>query len=104
MSTRLGVKRTGEVVSASQRTAPDGRLYYDIQTRVKSYASRNQLAVSQEEIDQGIVLEWDRIYLTVLGVANKRLYSFRLQASAKDFEKDSERFTGIASSFRCKEV
>ena len=48
MSTRLGVKRTAEVVAASQRTGADGQLYYDIQTRVRSYASRNQLAVSQE--------------------------------------------------------
>lgn len=53
MSTRLGVKRTAEVVAASQRTAPDGRLYYDTQTRVKSFASRNQLAVTQAEIDEG---------------------------------------------------
>lgn len=31
MSTRLGVKREAQVVSASSRTGADGKLYYDIQ-------------------------------------------------------------------------
>ena len=31
MSTRLGVKRNGEVVEADQRVGPDGKEYYDIQ-------------------------------------------------------------------------
>jgi hypothetical protein len=104
MSTRIGVKRVGEVVSAVARTGDDGLEYYDIQTRVKSYASRNQLAVTQTEIDQGIELEWDRCFLTVLGVANKRLYSWRLQTSNKVFEKDPERLLSVARSFKCKEV
>jgi len=30
MSTRLGIRREGEVLSASSRTGPDGRIYYDI--------------------------------------------------------------------------
>lgn len=30
-TTRLGVQRSGEVVSASSRTAADGHLYYDVQ-------------------------------------------------------------------------
>lgn len=34
MSTRLGVRRTAEVVSAVAREGPGGRTYYDIQTRV----------------------------------------------------------------------
>lgn len=101
MSTRLGVKRTAEVVSAEERTGKDGQLYYDtlvseqavahhmpmrvpcprpwtvsiarckarrpeptaaarcclsspLQTRVRSYASRNQLAVTQAEIEEGV--------------------------------------------------
>ena len=33
MSTRLGVKRTAEVVSAEQRTGKDGPLYYDVLVR-----------------------------------------------------------------------
>jgi hypothetical protein len=104
MSTRIGVKRQGEVISAVARTGDDGLEYYDIQTRVKSYASRNQLAVTQTEIDDGIELEWDRRFLTVLGVANKRLYSWRLQTSNKVFEKDPERLLSVARSFKCKEV
>lgn len=102
MSTRLGVRREGEVISASSRTAPDGRIYYDIQTRARSYASRNQLAVTQDEISGAIELEWDRRYLTVLGVANGRLYQFRLQSPTATFEKDSQRLFDIAYSFRCK--
>ncbi len=31
MSTRIGVKRTGEILSADKRTGPDGKEYYDIQ-------------------------------------------------------------------------
>ena len=31
MSTRLGIKRTAEVVDATSRTASDGKTYYDIQ-------------------------------------------------------------------------
>ena len=33
MSTRLGVQRQGEVLSADKRTGPDGKEYYDIQAR-----------------------------------------------------------------------
>ena len=105
MSTRLGVKRSAEVVSATQRTAPsDGRAYLDIQARVRSYASRNQLAVSSAEVVAGVELEWDRRYLAVLGVAGRRLYEFRLQATTADYEADPQRFLAIASSFACREV
>lgn len=104
MSTRIGVKREGEVISAVTRTGTDGQQYLDIQTRVKSYASRNQLAVTQTEIDEGIMLEWDRRYLTVLGVANKRLYSMRLQTSNKVYEANPERLLQVTTSFQCKEV
>lgn len=38
MSTRLGVRRTAEVVAAAERTGPDGRAYYDIQTRVGGWS------------------------------------------------------------------
>ena len=33
MSTRLGVRRNGEVVAADKRMGPDGKEYYDIQVR-----------------------------------------------------------------------
>lgn len=32
-------------------------------------------------MDAGPQLEWERHYLTTLGVANKRLYEFRIQTS-----------------------
>lgn len=31
MSTRLGIKRTGNIESASSREGPDGKMYYDIE-------------------------------------------------------------------------
>lgn len=31
LATRIGVRRTGEVLSAAKRTGPDGKEYYDIQ-------------------------------------------------------------------------
>ena len=33
MSTRLGVRREGEIVSATARTADDGKEYYDVEVR-----------------------------------------------------------------------
>jgi len=104
MSTRIGVKRSAEVVSAAARTADDGQLYYDIQIRAQSLASRNQLAVTQQEIDEAMVVEWDRQFISVLSVANRRLYSLRLQTSTASYAKDPERLLRTAESFRCKEV
>ena len=49
-------------------------------------------------------LEWDRRYLAVLGVAGRRLYEFRLQASSATYEADPQRFLTIATSFACREV
>jgi hypothetical protein len=51
-----------------------------------------------------VVLEWDRRYLAVLGVAGQRLYEFRLQASNNAYERDAERLLTIATSFRCREA
>lgn len=100
MSTRLGVKRTAEVVSAAVRAGAEE--YYEIQTRVKSFASRNQLAVTQAEVDEAVELEFDRRYIAVLGVANKRLYQFRLQTTTAAFEADADRLLGVARSFKCR--
>ena len=58
-------------------------LVHALQTRFKSYGARNQLDVSGRAPQY---LEWDRNYVTVLGVANKRLYEFRLQSSHRNFE------------------
>lgn len=104
MSTRLGVKRTAEIEKASSRVGVDGKSYYDIETRVTSYASRNQLAVTQGEIDEAIELEFDRRYLTVLGTANNRLYAMRLQTNSDTFKRDPERLYKVAQSFVCKQV
>jgi hypothetical protein len=37
------------------------------------------------------LLQWDRQYLALLGVANKRLYQLRLQTSTATYEKDEVR-------------
>ncbi|KAK9814940.1 hypothetical protein WJX73_002551 [Symbiochloris irregularis] len=103
-TTRLGVKREGEVVTASRRTGPDGREYYDVQLRVKSFASRNQLAVYQRKLDSGLQLEWDRRYITTLGVANNQLYQLRLQTATKQYDKSEGMLLDIAHSFQCTEV
>lgn len=39
MSTRLGVRREGEIVAATSRTGADGREYYDIQVRLEDTES-----------------------------------------------------------------
>ena len=57
------------------------------QIRIKSFASRAQLAVTQAEIDKAVELEWDRRLITVLGAANNRLYEFRLQTANSTYEK-----------------
>ena len=51
---------------------------------VRSFAGRNQLAVDPRD-RAGQALERDRHYVTVLGVANQRLYSFRLQTDSNTY-------------------
>ena len=95
MSTRIGVIRQGEVISGAERQALDGKIYYDIEVHMRStwygfhgvaqvilrsYASRSQLAVTEEERQKSVELEWERKLFTVIGVANKRKYEFRLQS------------------------
>jgi len=77
-STRLGVRREAELVSAvARKGAYDDRTYYDIDVRIRSYAGTNQMAALPEA--RPTVLEWDRHFLTTLGVANRRLYELRLE-------------------------
>ena len=57
---------------------------------MRSYANRNQLAADPRDRAEQI-LEWDRRYLTVLGVANQRLYSFRLQTASDTYDKAQAR-------------
>lgn len=82
----------------------DGKLYYDVGVRIQSYASRQQLAVYEEERTEAIVQEFDRVLVTTLGVANSRLYELRLQTAYKRYNKDPAPFGAITSSFKCKEV
>lgn len=74
------------------------------QIAAKSYASRNQLAVSGTDMAAAVELEWDRRFVTVLGVANRRLYELRLQASAKEFEANRDALLYVATSFQCRTV
>ncbi len=63
-----------------------------LQVRVRSFASRNQLAAYPTERQKGQELEWERRYVTVLGAANKRLYQFRLQSLDQTFEQSPVRY------------
>lgn len=104
MSTRLGSRKVVDILSANTRKADDGKLYYDIEMRARSYASRNPLASTQSEVDAGQELEWDRRLLTTLGVANKRLYEMRIQTLSASFQNNADQLREVATSFRCNEV
>ncbi|WOK95136.1 hypothetical protein Cni_G03843 [Canna indica] len=69
-----------------------------IQVNIKSYASNNELAVMpQDRVQQ---LEWDRHYLSVLGVENNRLYELRLQSPENVFLKEENDLREVMDSFR----
>eukprot|EP00252_Welwitschia_mirabilis_P014548 TRINITY_DN3193_c0_g2_i1.p1 TRINITY_DN3193_c0_g2~~TRINITY_DN3193_c0_g2_i1.p1 ORF type:complete len:264 (-),score=49.15 TRINITY_DN3193_c0_g2_i1:169-960(-) len=102
MSTRLGVQRKSKVLSTSSRVADDGKLYYDIEVNVKSFASNNQMAVMPE--DRIPQLEWDRRYLSVLGVENNRLYELRLQTPERLFSEEERDLRHVMDSFRVTKV
>jgi hypothetical protein len=104
MSTRLGVKREGQVMGASSRAGADGRLYYDLDIRMTSYASRNPYVATQAEVMSQYGVEWDRRLLTTLGVANSRLYQLRLQTSNEIFGQAQPLLQLIQDSFKVKEV
>ncbi|KAG8048980.1 hypothetical protein GUJ93_ZPchr0009g2488 [Zizania palustris] len=98
MSTRLGVRRTSSILSASSKVSDDGRLYYEVEMNIKSYASSNELAVMPQDRVQR--LEWDRRYLSVIGVENKRLYELRLQSPEKVFKEEEGDLRRVMDSFR----
>jgi len=104
LSTRIGVRREGKVVDAVRREGEDGKAYYDVRVRIVSYASTSQLAVTFKEVEENMVKEFEREYLTTLGVANERLYSLRIQTSSAKYASDAERLDAIRTSFRVKEV
>lgn len=104
MSTRLGVRREGSILSATSRAGSDGKTYYDVAIRMTSFASRNPYVATQAELMSEYGLEWDRVFLTTLGVANKRLYELRVQSSVEAYDKDENGISKIRDSFTCKEV
>ncbi|KAK1294714.1 hypothetical protein QJS10_CPA16g01708 [Acorus calamus] len=106
MSTRLGVRRESTILSTASRVADDGRMYYEVeakywlilQANIKSFASNNELAVMpQDRIPR---LEWDRHYLSVLGVENNRLYELRLQIPERVFMEEEKNLRQVMDSFR----
>ncbi|KAL6324217.1 hypothetical protein AAG906_006489 [Vitis piasezkii] len=98
MSTRLGVRRESNIVSTSSRVADDGRTYYQVEVNIKSYANNNELAVMPT--DRVTRLEWDRRYLSVLGVENNRLYELRLQTPESVFLEEENELRQVMDSFR----
>ncbi|CAA3023410.1 psbP domain-containing 1, chloroplastic [Olea europaea subsp. europaea] len=102
MSTRLGVRRESSILSTSSRVANDGRLYYEVEVNIKSYANNNELAVMPEE--RVARLEWDRRYLSVLGVENNRLYELRIQTPEKVFVEEESDIREVMDSFRVNKV
>lgn len=102
MSTRLGVRRESNILSASSRVADDGKLYYEIEVNVKSFANSNQMAVMPE--DRIPQLEWDRRYLSVLGVENNCLYELRLQTPERVFAQEENDLRQVMDSFRVVKI
>ncbi|KAK4801892.1 hypothetical protein SAY86_000095 [Trapa natans] len=102
MSTRLGVRRESNIISTSSRVADDGRLYYQVEVNIKSYANNNELAVMPQ--DRVVRLEWDRRYLSVLGVENNRLYELRLQTPENVFVDEEDDLRQVMDSFRVNKV
>ncbi|PKA48914.1 PsbP domain-containing protein 1, chloroplastic [Apostasia shenzhenica] len=98
MSTRLGVRRESSILSTSSRVADDGKLYYQVEVNIKSYANNNELAVMPQ--DRITRLEWDRRYLSVLGVGNNRLYELRLQTPESVFFEEERDLRQVMDSFR----
>ncbi|XP_039052053.1 psbP domain-containing protein 1, chloroplastic-like [Hibiscus syriacus] len=102
MSTRLGVRRESNVLSTSSRVADDGKLYYQVEVNIKSYANTNELAVMPQ--DRVPRLEWNRRYLSVLGVENNRLYELRLQTPESVFVEEENDLRQVMDSFRVNKV
>ncbi|PON69628.1 PsbP family [Parasponia andersonii] len=102
MSTRLGVRRESNILSTTSKTAEDGRLYYQVEVNIKSYANNNELAVMPQ--DRVPRLEWNRRYLSVLGVENNRLYELRLQTPENVFAEEESDLRQVMDSFRVNKV
>jgi len=104
MSTRLGIRREGQVLFADSREGKDGRTYYDIGIRMSSFASSNPYVATQGEVMQEYGMEWDRVLLTTLGVANKRIYELRLQTAQNTYESSKPKLDQMRTSFALRDV
>jgi len=99
MSTRLGVRKKSEIISVSSRKGTNNKEYYDFDFGIRSYASRQQLAITQVEGFQE--LEWDRRLYTTLGTAKGRLYELRIQTTSDNSENTKVR---IACAMKYKQL
>lgn len=97
-STRLGVRRESEILSAVERVDKDGKPFYDVKIRISSYSARNQYGLTPEDRPQ--TLEWDRTLRSALGTENGKLYELRLQSPTASYEKNSKIFDVMVDSFR----
>ncbi|KAG0471938.1 hypothetical protein HPP92_016484 [Vanilla planifolia] len=86
------------ILSTSSRVADDGKLYYLVEVNIKSYANNNEMAIMP--LDRISQLEWDRRYLSVLGVGNNRLYELRLQTPESVFLEEEDDLRDVMNSFR----
>ncbi|RAL53742.1 hypothetical protein DM860_015470 [Cuscuta australis] len=102
MSTRLGVRRESRILSTTSRMADDGRLYYQVEVNLKSYANNNELAIMPQ--DRVASLEWDRRYLSVFGVGNNRLYELKIQYPENVFSEVESGIHEVMNSFRVNSV
>lgn len=99
MSTRLGVRRESEILSAKERVnEEDGKIFYDIKVRISSYSAKNQYGLT--EADRPQYLEWDRTLVSALGTENGKLYELRLQAPTASFERHEGEFAVMLGSFK----
>lgn len=69
---------------------------------IKSYANNNELAVMPQE--RVVRKEWDRRYLSVLGVENSRLYELRLQVPEDVLREAENDIRQVMDSFRVNKV
>lgn len=77
-------------------------LFELFQANIKSFANNNELAVMPQ--DRVVRLEWDRRYLSVLGVENNRLYELRLQTPESVFSEEEGELRQVMNSFRVNKV
>ncbi|KAG1671151.1 hypothetical protein FOA52_005405 [Chlamydomonas sp. UWO 241] len=104
MSTRLGIRREGKIISSASREGANNRTYYDIAIRITSYGSKNAYVATSEEMMRDYGVEWDRVLWTTLGAASNRLYELRFQTAADSFESSKAVIDKVTKSFAVVDV